>query len=308
MADDAGEARPMDILFEDIQFTKHKLSAREKLEVLRVITERRIRMAMRFRISAFFTLVGILVSIGVWFFMAIIVQDGVQSYIMQYGDGNYFAYALIGIAFTAYAGIALSIYLTVIRATYWGNLLEMILSSPMKFTTFLLSTLLWAFLVATVNILLYIILGVGLFGAPVPFPNDLLLVIVVLVIAIVAISGLGLMSASMFMLADVKGETEPISWAVTTLAGLVSGTMFPPELFLDVFPPLYAVSRIMPHTYALDAMRRVILSGEGWSSSMVQQDILVLLLFSAILLPWGLLLFKYGIKKGEKDGQLARWG
>jgi len=295
-------------LYENVKFTKKTLNLKEKMVVVGVITERRIRMSLRFRISAFFTIIGIFVSIAMWYFMAIFLQPGIENFISQYGEGNYFAYALIGIAFSAYAGISLSIYLSVIRNTYWANLLEMILSSPMRFSTFLASTLIWSFLVATVNILLYIILGVFVFQAPLPFPQHLGLFCLVLVLAILAISGFGLVSASTFLLWDVKGSVEPVSWVVTTIAGLVSGTMFPPEIFLIYFPPLYYLAKAIPHTYALDALRRIWLNGDTLATPIIQQEMLILCVFCVILLPLGVGMFLYGIKRAERTGKLARWG
>ncbi|MCK4717660.1 MAG: hypothetical protein KAT70_03235 [Thermoplasmata archaeon] len=211
-------------------------------------------------------------------------------------------------AFMAYAGISLSMYSNIIRGSYWGNTLEIIMSSPLSFPSFFVMTALWTYFTATLGILLYLLLGVFVFGAGIAITSTFWLIIPLLVLSCIAISGFGLMSGSMFLLADVKGNVEPISWAVGVLSGLVSGVVFPPEIFLTVAPPLYHLSRIIPHTYAIDAFRRTVLNGEGLSNPMVQQDFIMLALFAMILFPLGLYMFARGIRKAERTGKLARWG
>lgn len=289
---------------------KTKLSLAEKFGLLSAMITRNWILWKRFKISALFAVVSTFVTLGTFFFlqMVIVPQD---RYFAQYG-GDFFTFILLGMAFFAYANISLSMYLGVIKNTYFSNWLEMIMSSPMGFANYFGITTVWAYITATFSISFYLLIGTVVFGAAISFPPAFWLVVVVLILATLAISGIGLISASMFLLFDVKGAIEPVSWFFSTFAGLVAGSVFPPEVFLDVFPPLYGVSRILPHTYALDAFRRL-MAGAGWNtmvdgSPIIQLAILKLVIFCLILLPIGIVMFRAGMRKAEKEGKLARWG
>ncbi|UCG70822.1 MAG: hypothetical protein JSV09_07450 [Thermoplasmata archaeon] len=81
--------------------------------------------------------------------------------------------------------------------------------------------------------------------------------------------------------------------------------MFPPELFLEIAQPLYYLSRIFPHAYAMDAFRSV-MDGAGLGNTIVINDILILIIFCIILFPLGAFMFREGIVKAERTGKLAR--
>lgn len=289
------------------QMVKHYLTFKEKLIIAYVCIERKILLSLRFKISALFSWIGMFVSLATFFFLGKLIQPGVTVYISQYGSGAYFPYVLLGMAFGTLSGLALTLYLNVISSTYWSNWLEMIFSSPMGFRTYMGITMVWVYFTSALTIIIYFLVGIFIFGAELTLPSTWWLAIIVLALAILAISGFGLISASMFLLADVKGGVEPISWAVATCAAILSGVVFPPEIFLDTAPSLYYISRLLPHTYALDAFRRIMLNDEGLSP-IVTSEILKLIAFIVVFLPLGAYMFKKGLEKAERTGKLARWG
>lgn len=286
---------------------KHYLTFKEKLVVAYICVERKILLSLRFKISALFSCIGMFVGLATFFFLGKLIQPGITIYISQYGSGAYFPYVLLGMAFGTFSGLALSLYLDVISSTYWSNWLEMIFSSPMGFRTYMGITMVWVYLTSVLTIIIYFLVGVFIFGAELTMPSAWWLAIIVLALAVIAISGFGLISASMFLLADVKGGVEPVSWAIAIGAGILSGIVFPPEIFLDTAPSLYYLSRLLPHTYALDAFRRIVLNDEGLSP-IVTSAILKLMLFCVVLLPIGAYMLKKGLEKAERTGKLARWG
>lgn len=289
------------------RFTKHNLTFREKMVVMWVLTERRIRLWGRFKISAVFGIIGSMVALATFFVINYILGPSLDDYYAQYSGGSgFFTYILVGMAFGAFAGTSLSIYLGIIQATYFGNTLELILTSPMKFYTYFVSTVLWAFVTSTISIASYLLVGVFVFKVDLGTPSSMWLVILVLGLAVIAVSGIGLISASMFLAYDVKGNVEPISWFVSTSAGLVSGTMFPPEAFIEIWPPLYYLSRFLPHTYALRSFR-LIMMGEGLYNPLIVGDLLTLVIFCMLLLPLGAHIFQRSMSKAERIGKLARW-
>ena len=287
---------------------KQKLSIRDKLEIYRALLSRNFILWSRFKISALIGLVSAIVGIAVFFFINFWIGDAMGVRIAQYGyKGDFFRYVLLGLVLTNFAGISLTFYLSFLKSTYFNNWLEMVLSSPISFSLYFSIAVIWVYVVSAINVTLHLGIGAFMFGADISIPPDFWLIIVIILLTVIAISGIGLMAASMFLLFDVKGSKEPISWFFSTFAGLVSGMMFPPELFLEIAPPLYYLSRIFPHTYAMDAFRRV-MDGAGLGSTIVMNDILILIIFCIILLPLGTFMFRRGIVKAERTGKLARWG
>ncbi len=276
---------------------KHDLSWIEKLQTIGVYLGRRTRLWIRFKVSFIFSFIAMFVTIAIFYFINVFVGE-VPEY------ENYFTFVLIGLAINQYMQTTLSIYLRTMHSMYWSNWLELILTSPMRLKTFFSGVMTWTYLYATMNVAFYFIIGIFVFGAEFTFPATSWIVIPILILLIISLSGIGLISASMFMLVNAKGDIEPIGWGIATLSGLVAGVYFPPK-YLPA--PVQLISKILPQTYAIDAIRRVLLNGEGLSSPSIQLTIVYLIVFSIILLPLGMFMFNLGIRKAEKDGTLARW-
>lgn len=285
--------------------SKHYLTLKEKLEVVTMFLSRSGKLWVRFKVSFVFSLIAMFATIAIFFFFGIGFNVTVPpDASVKYGGAEFFSFVLIGLAFNQYTVIAIGDYLRTIRGAYFSNWLEMILSSPMRLKTFFVSVMSWGYLYSTINIILYLLVGVWLFGAEITFPAGWYVIILILFLVIISLSGIGLMAASMFLLAGAKGEVEPISWFVPTIAALVSGVYYPVE---GLPYAMQIVSKAFPQTYALEGIRLVLLGGENIWNSTVQLDILVLIIFCLILLPIGAIMFEWGISKAEREGTLARW-
>ena len=284
------------------------MSFRGKLDFIRVMYTRHYYLWKRYKISAIVGTISSIVAILSFFFLNYVIQPDTQ-YFAEYG-GDFFTFVLIGVAFFAYANVCLMSIRNVISETYFNNWLEIILSSPIRFYNYLFVVITRALVSSTMNILFYILVGVFLLGAAIAMPSNVFILLAVLLLAILSISGLGLISASTFLLLDVKGGSEPVNWFFATFAGLVSGSFFPPEIYLDIFPPLYYLSRVFPHTYALDAFRRLLNPAMSQTVDMpiIMNDVFMLLIFTIIFMTIGIFLFRSGLRKAERDGNLAKWG
>ena len=193
----------------------------------------------------------------------------------------------------------------------WSNVynrVEIYLTSPGRLETYFTSGIVWTYLYATINVIFYFGIGIFLFGAELTITlAGFLTIVVILFLLIVALSGVGLLSASMFFLTESKGDVEPISWFMTTITGLLAGVFFPVEIFKDQAPFLFTLSRVFPQTHAIQGIRQVMLNGMWLADYEIVQVVMALAIFAAVLFPVGLAMFKHGIKKGEKEGKLARW-
>jgi ABC-2 type transport system permease protein len=83
---------------------------------------------------------------------------------------------------------------------------------------------------------------------------------------------------------------------------LLAGVYYPISVLPNWLEPL---SRLLPLTYALDAMRLAML--KGYSLYEVRFDILVLLGFSIVLTPLAFLAFRQALKWAKKEGSLIQY-
>lgn len=289
---------------------KHLLTFKEKLGVFRAIVVRNFILLTRFRISALVAVIGLFVSLASFFFLNAVITPN-PIYFGSFGE-QYLDYIVIGTAFFAFSGATLGLYLNMIRGGYFSNRLELILASPLRLRGFLTFLTFWALLFSALIVTAYLCVGVLVFGVHIsPTAEGAWILILVFLLTTLSLSGIGLLSGSMFLLMDVKGKLEPVSWFFSTFAGLLSGVVFPREVFLDKAPILYELSKFFPHTYALDAFRRLLVGATlttPTDGSIVFFDVIMLTLFAVALFPMGLLCFTWGIRKAERDGGLARWG
>ncbi len=112
-------------------------------------------------------------------------------------------------------------------------------------------------------------------------------------------SGIGIVSAA-FVLLLKKGD--PVAWIFGGVSSLLAGVYYPVSVLPDWLEPL---SRFLPLTYALDAMRLAILKGHSLYD--VRLDILVLLGFTMFLTPLAFLVFRQALKRAKMDGSLIQY-
>jgi ABC-2 type transport system permease protein len=95
---------------------------------------------------------------------------------------------------------------------------------------------------------------------------------------------------------------DPIQWGIGTLSTLLGGVYFP----VAILPPaLQWISRLLPITYSLHAMRLALLQDAAWSELIY--DLLILSLFVIVLLPLSLLAFRYAVRRAKVEGSLTHY-
>ncbi|MFA6216202.1 MAG: ABC transporter permease [Candidatus Omnitrophota bacterium] len=151
---------------------------------------------------------------------------------------------------------------------------------------------------ATFDMLIYIILGVYLFHIDLSHIN-ILSTGIIFILTIATFSSLGIISASFIM---VFKRGNPISWLASNLEGLIGGVYFP----ITVLPAWgQFLAKLFPITYAIRALQLSVY--QGYSPQQLKKEILALFLFTLILLPLSLSLFKHSIKIAKKNGSLAKY-
>ena len=165
--------------------------------------------------------------------------------------------------------------------------------------TYLFAKTSWSFIMDTTLFLSYFLLGVSIFGLHIPPNIDILSILVLLVLGIVACSGLGLISASMYWIAGAYRGVEPIRFFVRLLVPLVAGIYVPREILPR---ELILIGDLMPHTYVVDGVRRVLFKGASLTT--LTWNITVLSIQALVLIPLGIIMLKYSLELERARGTI----
>ncbi|RJS82200.1 ABC transporter permease [Candidatus Bathyarchaeota archaeon] len=253
--------------------------------------------------SFIMSMAEMIIHICIFYFLATFIGPAMSPYLARFG-GNYAAYIVLGIALNAYLSTSLNSFYTSYCKGYWSCVLELYATSPVGIKAFMAGNILFDYFISTISVLFYIFFGVYVFGLEIGRGADLGAAVLAVLLGMAAVIGIGLIAASTFTLLNAKNWSNPVTWFVNFLVGLVSGVYFPPE----VLPPwARAIGYLLPHTYAYDAARMALLSGASITNPLVASALSRLILLSLITIPIGIFLFKKSLRKAEKDGTLSRW-
>jgi len=267
------------------------------LRVALAFLRRDLSEEISYRVSFFLQLFSILVSAAVYYFIAILIGPSAQPYLEPYG-GDYFAFVLIGVAFSGYFGVGLSGFSRSLRQAQTTGTLEAMLSTPTPISAIIVASSLWSYTITTLRVIVYLALGVGFLGLNLQGGN-FLGALLVLLLTILAFSGIGILAASFIM---VLKRGDPVTWVVEYLATLLGGVYYP----ISILPAwLQVLSALLPITYSLEAMRKILIQGASLSSLKV--ELLVLSLFAIVLLPLGINAFRFAVRRARQDGSLTHY-
>ena len=258
---------------------------------------RDIALALSYRIGFVMQLADIFVGVTLFYFLSLMLGGSVAPQLEQYG-GDYFSFVLIGIAFSGYMGRSLSSYAHSIREGQMMGTLEIMLLSPTRLSAILLSSSLWPYLLTTVGVIAHLALGTAFFGFSLSQAN-FGAALVVLLLSITSFSGIGVLSAAMVLI--VK-RGSPVAWLFGGVSSLLAGVYYPISVLPDWLEPL---SRALPLTYALDAMRLTMLQGSSLYE--VRSDIVALAAFTVVLTPVALFVFRLALRRAKMEGSLIQY-
>ncbi len=241
-------------------------------------------------------IIGILFSTITFFFLSRIVNLSGSAELIKYRE--YFPYVIIGIAFSNYLSVATRGFSQRIRESQITGTLESILLCGVKPKSFLVLSTLYDFLFSTIRIFVY--LTIAYFLSTNRFHLDQSgYAIIVIILSILAFSSMGVLSAG-FVLMFKRGD--PIAIIYSALSYLFSGVYFPVSLLPE---PLQILSKILPMTHSLEAIRRSLLTKVKIEDIFPQ--ITALIIFSLIMWPISITIFNLAVKKAQRDGSLSHF-
>ena len=267
------------------------------MAVARAFFKRDLSISLSYRLHFLMQLVGIFFSVSTFYFLSLLLGSAFVPQLEEYG-GDYFSFVLIGLAFSGYMGLSLSSFAQSVREGQVMGTLEIMLLSPTRLSAILISSSLWSYMLTTVRVVVYLVFGALVFGFSLNQAN-FLTALVVLLLSITSFSGIGILSAA-FVLLLKKGD--PVTWLFGGVSTLLAGVYYPISVLPDWLEPL---SRFLPLTYALDAMRLAML--QGHSIYELRFDILVLLGFTFVLTPLAFMIFRKALKRAKMEGSLIQY-
>lgn len=256
---------------------------------LTILTSYRLAMLMRVG--------GMILGVASFYFVGQLIGPSASSQLAEYG-GDYFAFALVGVAFVGFQAVGLGSFASTLSTSQAQGTLETMLVTPTSLSSIVLSSAAWDFLFTAINVLLYLAVGGLIFGVDLTQAN-VVSALVVLTLTVLVFSGIGVISASVVM---VLKRGDPVAWLFGSVSSLLGGTLFPTTLLPDW---LERLAHLLPVYYGLHAMRMAVLQGASLVD--IRADVIALSIFAVTVLPISLLAFRAAVRLAKTDGTLGTY-
>jgi ABC-2 type transport system permease protein len=230
-------------------------------------------------------------------FFSRFVASAANPHLARYG-GNYLAFSVVGLLVAELQHVGLSGLAQRIRTAQVMGVLEAELSTPAPPWMVLGVAPIYEFGTAAIRSVVYLVAASRLLG--VRFQNvNFASVAVAVPLVLAAFGGLGLFTAATTMLVR---RINPLAAVLGALSMLLSGVIYP----VSILPPwLQSISRMLPMTHALEALRGALLAGAAPGA--LRSYLLALAVFAVILIPAGLGAFIYSLRRARLDGSLTHY-
>lgn len=265
------------------------------LRDLFVFFQRDLRIASTYRSPFILEAVEALFGAATFYYVARFVDSPALRQALPHGN-TYFAYSLVGLVFFDYLHAAMDTFDRSLQEARDTGTLEPLLVTQVSLPMILIGSAFYPFVATTLRVAVYLGWATAFFEFPLRGANWIG-VLAVLAATLLAFCGLGVLSAA-YLLLFKRGN--PAKWFILGVSSIVGGMLFP----VEVLPGwLQVIAHLNPVTYALDAMRAVLLDGAGLSS--VRWSLLILLAFAGVLLPSSVLVFSWVLRRTKVTGTLT---
>ena len=259
---------------------------------------RDFRLFVSYRMQFFLRMLSVLAVVTTLFFISKIFAGFTDTRFSQWRDP--LAAWLTGLAVLNYFMTGFSSLATAVRQEQMQGTLESVLLTPINLPTVIVASSAWDFVQATFFSFLYLFFGWTFFN--VHYAGNYMLALVFLLLTTLVLACLGILSASFAM---VFKRGDPFGIFLGTGSALFSGVFFPTQLLREHAGPVSGISKILPPTYGLDGIRRVLIEGQGlWQ---VTEPLVTLLIMLAVLLPFSLWVFGRAVRRAKREGSLIQY-
>lgn len=252
--------------------------------------------AISYRIGMALSLAGLVLSVVPLYFVANALQPMMANAIRDEGH-QYFGFVLVGTIAFAFIPAAAQSLPSAFGAGIANGTLEAILGTPAGVPAIVVGMTGYGVLWTAARSLLMIVAG-SLLGATVAW-RQLPAALVILALIVLAYLPVGLLGTAMILGFRTMGPLMP---GVLVVSSLLGGVYYPTH----VIPSwVERISALVPLTYGLRALRRVLL--EGASLRDVGSDLGMLLLIIALLFVAGSYALARGLRHARRAGTLGHY-
>ena len=260
------------------------------LDKITAILRRDLLTAIRYRTGFLLAIAGVLTELAAFYYLSRAIGPGFRP------EGvEYFPFLLVGTGFYTFLVMGINSFLTAVQEAQQAGTLEVLLTTSTPPVALVSLSALSAFTGSTLNLVLYLAIGLIFFGAPLHANPAGCLVVFALSLAIAV--ALGIFSAAL-QLAVQKGSA--VIWLLGSGVWLLTGTMFPVTALPKVLRDL---SDLIPITHSLNGMRLALLQNAPFPA--LTHDITILGLSSLLLLPLSLVVFSWTLRRAKLQGTLS---
>lgn len=257
------------------------------------ILRRDLLTAVRYRSAFMLTATGTMAELAAFYYLSRAVGPGFRP------EGlDYFSFLLVGTGFYTFLVMGIHSFLQAVQEAQQNGTFELLMTTATPPPVLILLSATSAFSRSTVQLLLYLGAGLLIFKGALPRPG-IAASLLIFVLSLIIAAAIGMMAAAL-QVAIQKGSV--VLWVLGSGAWLLTGTLFP---VASLPPPLRLVAQLIPITHALDSMRVALL--QGASVLALSREIGILSLFCAVLLPLGLMMFSYTLRKARQEGTLSSY-
>jgi ABC-2 type transport system permease protein len=259
------------------------------LDKTAAIARRDLLTAVRYRTGFVLGAVGAVTELAAFYYLSRAVGPSFRP------DGqDYFSFLLIGTGFYTFLLMGVHAFLQTVQEAQQTGTLEVLMTTSTSPPVLVFLSAISAFTANTFTLGFYLAAGLALFEAP--FDANVGAAISVFLLSVVIAGALGLLAAAL-QIAIQKGSA--VVWALGSV-WFLTGTMFP----VAVLPkPLRYLSAVIPMTHCLDGMRLALL--EGAPMGILVKKLAILGLFGTVLVPVGLLVFSWTLRRARLQGTLS---
>jgi ABC-2 type transport system permease protein len=290
-------------------------AAARSVATLWAFAVREYRIWQSYRANQTLWVSNLFVNTLLYFLMGRMLAGQAAAYLGPAYGRNYMSFIVVGITVNVFINTNLVDPYIRIARSYFNGTMDLYLLSPMSVYTPVLGLMAKSVIDDYPRLFFTGGFGMLFFGARFDFAHWLpALGFTLLFLA--AAYGIGLISASSFYLLNIKKGTEPVQFIVQQLlAALLAGTYYP----VTVLPrAMQWLACLIPHTYAFDALRRLLDPGASLAVPVLPiqhtlalppltVDALALAIQTAVLVPVGFFLYGFGVEKARREGTLTRW-
>lgn len=204
---------------------------------------------------------------------------------------SYTAFATVGIAFQGYFSSAVTTLAGRIRNEELIGTLEYQMATPLRPLSLMFYSTAWGFAINAISAVTVLLVGMGL---GVKYMVNPLTTLILIILYMVSIIGLNLISGAVVLI--VK-QGNPVALFASVATSILGNVVFP----VSILPTwLRDMSYALSITWALDGLRKAMLSGAGLG--VVMNDIIILLILSVAYMVLGLWLTEYAFYRVLKQG------